>query len=101
MKATEFIQSHDIDTLVRLTEFCKGRNFGRAMKTVDAVPMFYEQAVEAGWFREDDRSDADLQQKIDTALYLETDEEWKRKLISARGEARRIVYENWEKHRGV
>jgi hypothetical protein len=101
MRAGEFVEEHDLPTLVRLTLFCKEHNFGRAMKTVDSVPLFYEQAVQAGWFYELNRSDSELQLLVDSAIYEEDDPVWVRRLLSATGEARKLVYDNWRTQRAV
>ena len=99
--ASVFVEEHGLPALVRLTQFCKNKGYGRKMRTVDSVPLFYEQAQEAGWFNEEQRDDSDLQCRIDSALYVETDEGWIRRLLSARGEARRLVIEMWEQERGL
>ena len=101
MQAGVFVEEHGLDMLMRLTLFCKEHNFGRSMHTVDSVPLFYDQAVQAGWFREEQRDDSDLQMLVDSALYEEEDPKWVRRLLSASGEARRLVYENWRVERAV
>ena len=101
MKAGEFVEEHGLESLIRLTNYCKEHNFGRGMGTVDSVPLFYEQAVNSGWYREEERDDSDLQMLVDTAIYQEEDPVWLRRLLSASGEARRLVYENWRLERAV
>ena len=99
--ASEFVELHGLNALIRLTQFCKDKGYGKKMRTLDSVPLFYEQAQDAGWFNEEEREDADLEVKINTALYSEDDPDWIQRLVSARGEARRLVYEGWERERGV
>lgn len=101
MLAGTFVEEHDLDALIRLTTFCREQNFGRRMATVDSVPLFYDQAVSAGWFLEDEHADSELQMLVDTALYEEEDPKWVRRLLSAKGEARRLVYENWRLERAI
>ena len=88
-----FISEHGIDALMRLTEYCKENAIGRRIAHVDSVPLYYDKAVAAGWFRTDD----DLRTKIDSAIYEELDPEWVRRLMSSGGDAR-SVYQEWLEH---
>ena len=97
--AADFVDQHGLNALIRLTHFCKANGYGRRMRTVDSVPLFFDRAQDAGWFA--DREPDELQVKIDTAIYVEDDEGWVRRLLSARGGEKRSVYEQWERERGI
>lgn len=87
-----FIADHGIEALIRLTEYCKAHSIGRRISHVDSVPLYYDKAVNAGWFDDND----DLRTKIDSAIYEESDPVWVRRLMSANGDA--SVYQEWLEH---
>jgi len=75
------------------TRGIKARGFGFVFYHV-------EPSIQAGFMpRPAASSTESLQEAVSTAIYIETDEEWKRRLLSARGSSLLKVYQAWEQER--
>ena len=81
-------------------DFMKQR--GIKPRSFDFVYYHVEPAGKAGFLpRTAITSVEALQEAVSEAVYLETDDEWVRRLLSARGSALTKVYSMWEEERGM
>lgn len=70
-------------------------------RSFDFIFYHVEPALKAGFMKRSADSGWDaLEGKVTEAVYLETDPDWTRRLLSARGMALQQVYENWVTERG-
>jgi hypothetical protein len=84
--------------LVAAINFMKSR--GIKPRTFDYIFYHVEPAIHAGFMpRPAVTGDDELKQAVAHAVYLETDEDWTRRLLSARGSALAKVYEMWQEER--
>lgn len=95
---TQFPQA-DYRTLVSVVHYCRARK-RRPMHAWTVIDRFRD-AWAAGWVPELDRLPEDLEvdREVERALEIETDPEWRRRLIGARGQGREEVLQQWKKAR--
>lgn len=84
--------------LTSAIDFMKKR--GIKAKSFDYIFYHVEPAIQAGFMPRaaTDNHDA-LQEAVARAVYLETDEDWTRRLLAARGSSLARVYQMWVKER--
>ena len=71
-------------------------------KSFDFVYYHVEPAGKAGFLpRTAITSVEELQEAVSDAVYLETDDDWVRRLLSARGSSLTKVYAMWQEERGT
>ncbi len=101
-KAKEFFANYpntDWRTLCRIAAWCKARKIrlSRPWKIIDR----FREAYVGGFLPELDnanRVDEDIETQIQTALQVESNEAWRRRLIMAQGvELRRMAISEWKK----
>ena len=75
-----------------------GRKKKKRFATIFQLINSYRWAYSDGYLDEiDSNSSASLEEKIEQALASETDPEWRRRLLTARGPSRKVVYAAWLK----
>jgi hypothetical protein len=91
-------QGWSVRHLVSAIDFMKSR--GIKARSFDFVFYHVEPAIQAGFMpRPASTSREALEEAVSRAIYLENDEEWKRRLLSARGSSLHKVYQSWEQER--
>ncbi len=81
-------------------DFMKKR--GIKPRSFDFVYYHVEEAGKAGFLpRTAITSVEELQEAVSDAVYLETDDDWVRRLLSARGSSLTKVYAMWQEERGT
>lgn len=91
-------QQWTIRHLVAAIDFMKSR--GIRARGFGFVFYHVEPSIQAGFMPRPATSSLEsLHEAVSTAIYLETDEEWKRRLLSARGSSLLKVYQTWEQER--
>jgi hypothetical protein len=71
-------------------------------RSFDFVYYHVEEAGKAGFLpRTAITSVEELQEAVSDAVYLETDDDWVRRLLSARGSSLTKVYAMWQEERGT
>lgn len=91
-------QGWQMKHLVAAIKYMKSR--GIKPKSFDFIFYHVEPAIQNGFMpRSAATRDDELKQAVSEAVYLETDEDWTRRLLSARGTALAKVYELWEEER--
>lgn len=101
----EFFEHHpqaDYFTLCRVVEWAKAKK--KRYPYANQLVYAFRYAYADGYLPELDPNaeivDEDLEEQIEAALRDETNDEWRRRLITASGiTARREVFEAWQKHR--
>lgn len=84
--------------LVAAIDYMKSR--GIKARSFDYIFYHVVPAIQNGFMpRPAVSSDDELKQAVTHAVYLETDEDWTRRLLSARGTALQKVYEQWQSER--
>jgi hypothetical protein len=84
--------------LIAAIKYMKSR--GIKPRSFDYIFYHVDPAIQNGFMpRPAVNSDDELKQAVSHAVYLETDEDWTRRLLSARGTSLAKVYELWQEER--
>lgn len=91
-------QGWSIQHLAAAVDYMKAR--GIRAKSVHFLLFHVQEAVRQGYMPRQSMSPLDdLESRVAEAIYMESDETWTRRLLSAKGEALAQVYEKWSNER--
>src|SRR5690606_37069346 len=89
----------DISVLVKTVDWAK--DTGRRIRTLSGVMYLVQEAHAAGALPELDpqrQRERNLSDAVFKALAVESDPEWRRRLILSQGEARQSALSEWQEH---
>lgn len=69
-------------------------------RSIDFIFYHVDTAIRNGYLRRPVSTMDGLSQAVTEAVYLETDPDWTRRLLAARGAALQLVYNQWVSERG-
>ena len=91
-------QGWSLQHLVGAIQYMKDK--GIKAHSFDFIFYHVESAVKAGYVKRPQQTWDDLEGLVSQAVYAETDQEWSRRLLSARGGALARLYQQWLNERG-